>query len=997
MEFLENKKHLEEKKKYYLVENSGVFISQGLPVVLNFINSFRKDLEFCFQFIMYCQPSDLKQISNFLMNNLFDDIFNNHLTDELLSIIFRCLEKEINEISGPEKFLENSKCRILFEGLFNNPKIKYFFHLIVSPIVENIENKNYDKWILNINEIINDLNNNLNEYEAKGIFSEKNNQEQKNKEFNEKYFSDVTKNYLEDLLEKTNDDFSKEYIKKQIELYESNENIYSNNKLTEEIKNAKDSNKIFILYKQTFLKIKRVIDYLILCLNEKIHLMPLSLKIICKMIKILVNKKHKNCSLLTQNLYVGKFFFEFLLFQCLENLDYGCLCGTYIISKTTQKNFNSVILILKQLFSFEFFNSNNNYSLIPFNSYFLNELLSLVSKLFSELTNITFSPFIEKIIQNENIYYYDYFKENPEEIIHQTSFCFSINELKLLFKIADSNFIPEFKEILVSNKESIEKMRNIYTPTLKRFKHDSSEFDNIILEEEKQNKIFYFLFTKLKFNEEFLKYEKIESSDCFTRKELISVKTEEELLENNLIKIDNFLVKLLYINDILNQRDFSELASKDLIELLNELIKILKTGRLNFNSPVPPEWYGKSLVNLLINLPEKYKKNNYDKILSLLKLNIQKSIDFLDPKIFTHIYEKFKYINERKELLTYVEECLLNIEQNNILNNFFNQEIHTLLSLNKTCVNGKSTFKIKSISHLIEIFPDLTTKEKNGKNKSLDNQKEDFIPEFLINYFNVINDKLKDSKIIKNIDFINKYNEYENSKSNLDSKNKSFCFLFDGFKNNLEEYLSLNFSLFEDDSFENYDISFFLKIYQNKYFEFISDKIENYIMNKLYSRIFPLESSHKDIKIYRKAIQYSWIEPKHLIQNEELFKYNFFNEIIVDIQNLDYTRSPISKMKLLALIFNKIEKSIIFNLPDEICFVSNYIIPFFVYCLIKSKPRKLWSNLIYIKYYHGKSIDQQIFCQFQVAVTMLENLAYNNLINVSKEEFEENCKKYLPK
>ena len=133
------------------------------------------------------------------MNNLFDDIFNYHLTDELLSIIFRCLEKEINDISGPENFLENSKCRILFEGLFNNPKIKYFFHLILSPIVENIENKNYDKWILNINEIINDLNKNLNEYEAKGIFSEKNNQEEKNKEFNEKYFSDVTKNYLEDL------------------------------------------------------------------------------------------------------------------------------------------------------------------------------------------------------------------------------------------------------------------------------------------------------------------------------------------------------------------------------------------------------------------------------------------------------------------------------------------------------------------------------------------------------------------------------------------------------------------------------------------------------------------------------------------------------------------------------------------------------------------------------------------------------------------------------
>ena len=317
-EFLENRKNLEKKNKFFLVQNTGIFISQGFSVLTNFINILRKDLEFCFQFIMNADTLDLKGISYFLMNNLFDDIFNNNLTDELLSIIFRTLEKEINDSFSHENFLENSKCRILLEGLFYNPQIKYFFHLILSPIIEKIENKNYDKWILNINDIIIDLNNNLDKYEEKGIFSERNNQENKNKEFNEKYFNDVTKNYLEDLLEKTNDNFSKEYIKKQIELYESNYNLYSNNKLIEEIKKSKYPNKIFLLYKQKFLIVKNVIDHIFSCLNEKIHLIPHSLKIICKMIKILVNKKFKDCSLLTQNLYIGKFFFKFFLIQCLQ-------------------------------------------------------------------------------------------------------------------------------------------------------------------------------------------------------------------------------------------------------------------------------------------------------------------------------------------------------------------------------------------------------------------------------------------------------------------------------------------------------------------------------------------------------------------------------------------------------------------------------------------------------------------------------------------------------
>ena len=103
-------------------------------------------------------------------------------------------------------------------------------------------------------------------------------------------------------------------------------------------------------------------------------------------------------------------------------------------------------------------------------------------------------------------------------------------------------------------------------------------------------------------------------------------------------------------------------------------------------------------------------------------------------------------------------------------------KLNNILTLNKTSVNGNSTFKIKSISHLIEIFPNVTTKERNGKNKSLDNQKDDLIPQFIQNFFKIIKDKLNESQIIKENDFKSKYEDYELKKSDLDLKKKIYAY-----------------------------------------------------------------------------------------------------------------------------------------------------------------------------------------------------------------------------
>ena len=164
-------------------------------------------------------------------------------------------------------------------------------------------------------------------------------------------------------------------------------------------------------------------------------------------------------------------------------------------------------------------------------------------------------------------------------------------------------------------------------------------------------------------------------------------------------------------------------------------------------------------------------------------------------------------------------------------------------------------------------------------------------------------------------------------------------------------------------------------------------------MNKLHFKIFPIEPLPKDITLYNKLLELNWIEPKNIIQ-KDIINYTFFSEPISLIQKFEKSKSPISKMKMLQKTFQSIQNIIKFNLK-ELYLGTNQIIPIFVYILIKSKPKRLWSNLKYIQLYLGYKIDQQIFFQFQVAITMIETMDHNRLINVSQEEFENNCKNSL--
>ena len=61
-----------------------------------------------------------------------------------------------------------------------------------------------------------------------------------------------------------------------------------------------------------------------------------------------------------------------------------------------------------------------------------------------------------------------------------------------------------------------------------------------------------------------------------------------------------------------------------------------------------------------------------------------------------------------------------------------------------------------------------------------------------------------------------------------------------------------------------------------KALDIINEKIYDYIMSKIYSKIFPTESDNKDDKIFQNTIKLSWVEPKHFIPGKKNYVYDSF-------------------------------------------------------------------------------------------------------------------------
>ena len=748
-----------------------------------------------------------------------------------------------------------------------------------------------------------------------------------------------------------------------------NNNFYSNEKFLETVLKSKGSDLIIYCYQYDFMKVINIIEELFKSLLGNLPLLPYSIKCLCKMISILIKKKFHGLSNTEENSFVAKFFFCKLFAPIFKNPATHALINKYLISRKTIHNLEIITPIILQLVSGRLYRNGGKHSdFTPFNWFFLDQMPSVL-KFFDYIKHkVKLPSFIEKCLEDklDDSFKYDFFEENPEEVICHRSICFNINDINCLLENMKKNvniLFPKDYKGNIGLKKAFEKLcdnkvNQIIIQDLRSTKNQEKNDNNLPI-------INYYLVTDFIYNK---KYKYLFSLDqktpYFSLKELKDIKNDEENIQNNIIKIKNYLNTLLYNYRTLVKTDFEEGTAFNLINILRELKIFMKSSNFVIDGTIPSEWYINSLIEFLDKIPPEYKENDHEKLFDSIEKEVNDSINTLDFEILSICLNKMKYI--RKNILYYdqAKEILIDILLNNKVNKILEDDGFKV-ELSFTYEKDKKELlinKVKKVEKQLQFLDNMIFQNNNKKG----------------------------IKICRNIEAFTKY--FPNLISFQHKGGGKDIFEIQN-ELNLPEKMGEFFELVKEYLIKD------KKIRDQKLFNLINEKIYDYVMSKIYDRIFPKEPNKMDIDIYEKTVSLSWIEPRHFFFEKTNYIYDtFLPDVIKNFNLLDKNKSPRIKFNNIGNIFMTITNIEKFNNSEKSDIGVDDLMPILNYCVIKAQPIRLYSNCKFLELYIGdlKSKNEGIqLTQLQSICTRIIELNNTNLIDVDVREFESNCYKCL--
>ena len=303
---------------------------------------------------------------------------------------------------------------------------------------------------------------------------------------------------------------------------------------------------------------------------------------------------------------------------------------------------------------------------------------------------------------------------------------------------------------------------------------------------------------------------------------------ENERQKNNVIKIKNFLSSLLYNYRTLVKTDFDEGTTLNTIKILRELKKFMKTSNFVIDGSIPSEWYVNSLITQLKLLSPELQSNDFETLFKSFEVDIKNSIKELDFETISVCLGKVKFAQRGKVYYENAKKAIIDLELNQKAQLIIEKEsIPVIININY----NKKEFKIekgKSIKEVpqSEIFRDNNEKKKNCPS----------IESFVFKFPNIEQFQLYDDEDLFDVEKELKISEG----------------ISDYFKI-IKDYLTQNLKI-EESSTE---------------FQNINNKIYDYVMEKIYEKIYPTFPQENDNIIFRNCILLSWVEPKHFISGKK--------------------------------------------------------------------------------------------------------------------------------
>ena len=637
----------------------------------------------------------------------------------------------------------------------------------------------------------------------KSIYKKDKNINEKISLFNEKYQFGLQKEELVKISQQYEDKNMLNYINKKILDCSDNPFLYSTSVLLESVYFNKMSNNIgdnyndeerktfsqniLSIYQQSFFETIKIIDKLLDNLTSNMHLLPYLIKCINKIIFSIIDKKFPDLPIYEKNVFISQFFFNKLFFPMLLNPSISLLISDIIISDNTIFNISTIMAIIDKFLSGQFYHDNTGEGqYTPLNWYFLNSMPKLLD-FFEKASNVILPDFIEKILFNDNDkelnLEYDFFEENKEDMIIAKNILFSFDDFYYLYNNMENNKDILFeknnektkviKKAIVrlrENEYKIDKIKHMLERDAESSNTQASNIKNSQTLDKQESSDFtpktlkYFLISDLLFNKkcEFLFNKKI-TKEYFN----IDEKKSKDINEKIIIKAKNFLCDFLYnfysIEDIQLSLKNEEINS---LNILKKLKIYAESSNLIRKEKIPLEWYIDSVIEYFKKLPKEYVENDYNILYNELELEIKNSIKIYNFEEISLLANKLKFLKNSHIFYEDAKKILIDIDLNKRVQVILEKEIIPV-EIRFLFTNKKKRFRItpistgyfsrlftnserkscQTINQFISIFPDLSEYINQQDTIDFGIITELEIPKKLDEYFDYIEEHLKQSEI----------------------------------------------------------------------------------------------------------------------------------------------------------------------------------------------------------------------------------------------------------
>ena len=930
-------------------------------------------------------------------------------------------KKEKKEKENEDKKIRNKKKEELIKTIFKVIKKTEIHFKQNFELEADIEEEN--KKDLNI---INE-NSNENEQEKKNevIEIKQENKEDKKEDENEKNNKEeikigenLTFNKLMKKIKKEKNPDLKSLYSNIINQITDDPNTFCNEKLEEILYDnyySKYFNELLNTFKNNLEFIQKRIEELIQDLIDRLTAIPYTVRCVCKIIDILISKRFPKLPKYLRHSFIGKFLFNKCIFPVLS-LENKVSLKKIIFSTAQRRLLLDIITILSTANKCQLFTHYNDVEKIPLNHYLL-ELIPILNKFYDKLVDLrlprqlneyishafedmesnTFSFGAKKIIpkkQKKPATTYKYFEEKThDEILRIPAICFNVDDAITLKEIIDENQ-DQFKDLpkFPSVKKAIEEIdRNEPNIDQARKRY-----------EKKEGKSFFFIYKIDKLDRDPKPYEFLNRKKSRKNKPVLwrikdSIKTILKRL--NLLDIKDYS----YLSMATNNEKFLEAINYTLKDLAEE-------------DEIPLSWYIKYIKNNLPKLDDKsYIENDLKKLYDEILDEEKKTLD--DRKKLSSVINaregmNIQFAKKAIEKIRYDKKCLEQTKQF--------QKIETFIAKDQTQVCIKVNEKIdvregkkeeNKSKEVLGKFKDLVIKKEKESTQyveivdanNCEHRSENFMAKIegkretdikthakkvnqFISKFSIRNSPVKKLRILFQYideDIDKGEPTHELFKAFEDYRN----LLKESIKNNDQELLETKVSSTSNQETDPRE---------NELKE-ILDRIEDYIMFKIYKYVFPLNRSEHlkklDYDFYEKTFLYAWIPPeahgvKIPIQQDEI------ENGINTIKKLEEKAQTITeKLNCIKEVFDNINKAILFNTGKKEDLSTDDQLPLLVYIVIQAHPEQFITNIHYMKCFLNPNRNDNVFLQNMVSVRGTLDILNPDVLKIDKKEFNDNVEK----